>query len=64
MEAVSIEEARRTLGDLVDRARLAREHTVITRHGKTGAVIVNADWYARAKEALAAHGSATAKGGE
>lgn len=54
MQTVSIEDARRTLGDLVDRARLAGEPTLITRHGKSGAVVVNADWYAEAEAVLAA----------
>ena len=53
METVSIEDARRTLGDLVDRARLADEPTMITRHGKSAAVLVNVEWYGRASEALA-----------
>jgi prevent-host-death family protein len=52
MQSVSIEEARRTLGELVDRARLAGEATMITRHGKASAVIVSADWYQRASAAL------------
>lgn len=61
MQSVSIEEARRTLGDLVDRARLAGEPTMITRHGKPGAVVVSTDWYAEAEELLsAAGGPATA----
>jgi prevent-host-death family protein len=41
VEAVGIEEARRTFGDLVDRARLAGEPSLITRHGKSAAVLVN-----------------------
>ncbi len=53
MEAVSIEEARRTLGDLVDRARLAGKPTLITRHGKSAAVLVTVDWYEEAAEVLA-----------
>lgn len=53
METVSIEEARRTLGDLVDRARLAGDPTLITRHGKAAAVVVSASWYAEAESVLA-----------
>ena len=65
MRSVSIEVARRTLGELVDRARLASEPTMITRHGKPGAVVVNADWYTRAEELLAAaDGSDTAQAKE
>jgi prevent-host-death family protein len=45
MKSASIEEARRTLGDLVDRARLVGEPTLITRHGRPAAVVVGADWY-------------------
>lgn len=55
METVSIEEARKTLGDLVDRARLLDEPTLITRNGKPGAMVVNAGWY---EEAMSALGSA------
>lgn len=44
---MSIEEARRKLGEIVDKARLAREHTLITRNGTPAAVVVGADWYAR-----------------
>jgi prevent-host-death family protein len=40
-----LEQARGTLGDLIDRARLAGEPTMITRYGKPGAVVVSADWY-------------------
>ncbi len=59
MRSASIEEARRALGDLVDRARLAAEPTLITRHGKPAAILVPADWYERAAAALA-DGSGTA----
>lgn len=44
MEEISIENARRNLGELVDRARLAGERTVITRQGRPAAVIVGYDW--------------------
>lgn len=63
MESVSIEEARRTLGDLVDRARLAGEATMITRHGKSAAVLVGVEWFGGAVEALrnsSAHASCAA----
>jgi prevent-host-death family protein len=46
MEALGIEEARRQLGEIIDRARLADDPTPITRHGKTAAVVVGSDWYA------------------
>lgn len=45
MEQVSIEEARRTLGEIVDRARLAGQATVITRQGKPAAVVVSLERY-------------------
>jgi prevent-host-death family protein len=46
MKSVNIEDARRSLGDLVDRARIAREPVLITRYNKPAAVLVSADWYA------------------
>jgi hypothetical protein len=33
-----------TLGDLIDRARLAGEPKLITRYGKPGTVVASADW--------------------
>ncbi len=62
MDTVQIEEARRTLGDLVDRARLAGEPTLIMRYRKPGAVLVPVGWYEEATELLAsaADGPATA----
>jgi prevent-host-death family protein len=52
MDVIGIEDARRQLGEIVDRARLAKEHTSITRQGKPAAVIVNSDWYAAVTELL------------
>ena len=52
MESVNIEEARRTLGDLVDQARIAGKPTLIMRYRKPAAILVNADWYHRAAECL------------
>lgn len=46
MEEVGLEQARRELGDIVDRARLLNEPTHITRNNKPAAVIVGAEWYA------------------
>ena len=43
MDEISIEEARPKLGDIVDRARLAGQSTVITRHGKAAAVLMSAE---------------------
>ena len=45
MEQASIEEARRTLGEIIDRARLADQPTLITRQGKPAAVVVGAEAY-------------------
>jgi prevent-host-death family protein len=56
MESLSIEDARRQLGELVDRARLAGEPTLIMRYRKPVAVVVSADWYERAAAALAGSG--------
>ena len=53
VETVTLEDGRRTLGELIDRARLAGAPTMITRYGKPGAVVVNADWYEEATAALA-----------
>jgi prevent-host-death family protein len=52
MRTVSIEKGRRTLGEVVDLARLAGEPTMITRNNKPAAVVVSADWYQIASEAL------------
>lgn len=45
MEEVGIEDARRQLGEIVGRADLAGQETLITRNGKPAAVIVSAWWY-------------------
>lgn len=45
MEQVSLEAARRTLGEIVDRARLAGQATLITRQGKPAAMVINVDRY-------------------
>ena len=52
MDEIGIERARQTLGDLVDRARYAGDHTTITRQNKQVAVIVPVEWYEQAKAAL------------
>lgn len=66
MRSVSIEEARRTLGDLIDRARLADEPTMVTRNGKPGAVIVGPEWFsaAQADQSDSSDGPDTAQGGD
>lgn len=45
MRTVSVQEARAKLGDLVDIARLAGEPTMITKHGRPAAVLVNPEWF-------------------
>ena len=47
MKSANIEDARKILGDLVDRARIADEPVLITRYNKPAAVLVGADWYSR-----------------
>jgi len=54
MEQVSLEQARRTLGEIVDRARLAGQATLITRQGKPAAVVVNVERYEEDAAARAA----------
>jgi len=49
VEETGIEQARKGLGEIVDRARIAGEHTVITRAGKPAAVIVPVEWYEEVK---------------
>ncbi len=55
MDEISIEEARPKLGELVDRARLAGQATVITRHGKPAAVIVPVGWHEEAEARMGIH---------
>jgi prevent-host-death family protein len=50
MEELGIEDARRQLGEIVNRAHFAERHTLITRQGKPVAVVVNADWYSAVSE--------------
>jgi prevent-host-death family protein len=39
MDEISIDKARKKLGDIVDRARFTGQATVITRHGKPAATV-------------------------
>lgn len=52
MRTVQIEEGRRALGELVDRARLAGEPTMILRNRKPAAVLVPVGWYEEAAKCL------------
>lgn len=69
MKPVSIEKARAKLGDIVDRARLTGQATVITRHGKpaaTVAPVLHPDYYriiAEARELATRSGSGSETGG-
>jgi prevent-host-death family protein len=45
MEQIGIEDARRQLGEIVDRARFTDQPTLITRQGKPAAVVVGAESY-------------------
>ena len=50
VEQVSIEDARKTLGQRYDKARDEDLHTALTKHGRPGAVLVPIDWYRRMRE--------------
>ena len=52
MESIGLEEARRTLGEIVDRVRFTEEPVIITRQGKTAVFVVSSDWYRAAFHAL------------
>lgn len=52
MDEASIETARRTLGEIVDKARIAGEHTRITRQGKAAATVSPVGWHDAAAEAF------------
>ena len=45
MDEIGIEQARNQLGEIIDRARFTGQPTLLTRKGKPGGVVVNADWY-------------------
>lgn len=62
MESVNIEQARVSLGELVDRARLTGTLTTIMRYRKPAAVLVPLAWYERAV-ALGADGPQTSTDG-
>jgi prevent-host-death family protein len=52
MKELGVEEARRKLGDVVNRALIAGERTVITRNGTPAAVVVPVEWYLMVKQEL------------
>ena len=45
MNELGIEQARQQLGEVIDRARIARQPTLITRQGKPAAVVVPVEWW-------------------
>ena len=53
VQSASIETARASLGEVVDRARFSGEPTTVTRNGKPAAVVVSHEWFERATAALA-----------
>jgi prevent-host-death family protein len=52
MEEIGIEQARLTLGEIVDRARLTNQPTRITRHGKPAVVVVGLQWFEQASDVV------------
>jgi prevent-host-death family protein len=62
VRTTSLEEARAGLGELIDRARLAGEPTLITRYGRPAAGVVSEDWYRLAEESLTASSGTEALG--
>ena len=57
MDEIGIENARATLGEIVDLARIAGRPTRITRQGKPAAVLVSAGWFDRAGALLSELGN-------
>lgn len=51
-ELMGVESTRKVLGQRVDKAAAEELHTVMTKHGQPAAVIVDMDWYRRARKAL------------
>jgi prevent-host-death family protein len=52
VEETGIEQARATLGEIINRALFAGAHTLITRAGKPAAVIVPVEWHEKALAAM------------
>jgi PHD/YefM family antitoxin component YafN of YafNO toxin-antitoxin module len=50
VESMSVEEARKVLGQRVDKARDEEVHTALTKHGRLSGVLVPPDWYRRMRE--------------
>jgi prevent-host-death family protein len=63
MDDIGIEDARKALGEIVDRARLRGETTVITRQGRAAAVVIGIEAFSDIKDALSVIGEALARGG-
>lgn len=54
MRQMSVEEVRKDLGSLVKKGADGEldEHIPVTRHGKVGLLVVDVDWYRKARKAL------------
>ncbi len=57
-ESVNLWAFGRTPGAAIDRVRISGVHLQITRNGRPAAVIVPADWWARAARLMAEHAGA------
>lgn len=51
-ESFKVQEAREQFAQLLNATQWQGKHVAITRHGKTAGVLVPADWYEKAVEAL------------
>jgi prevent-host-death family protein len=52
MEKTGIEEARKALGEIVNRALFSDQPTLITRNGVPAAVVVSEAWYRAALDRM------------
>ncbi len=52
IQRLSVENARKTLGHVVKQADEHQIHSVVTLHGADKAIVVDMDFYRRAREAL------------
>lgn len=55
MDEIGIEKARASLGEIVERARLLDEPTLITRHGMPAAYVVSTKWFEANRPILELH---------
>ncbi len=52
MQAISVSEAKQQLGQIVDRAHLAKEAVVLTKHGREVVVVIDAQTFFNLVEQL------------